>query len=59
MFIVYLSDNNIRPFLYAQAPACFLYPATPKQRDNWDIQDQGRAVVWADLGRSIVVEQLG
>lgn len=58
MLVVYLSDNTIRPFVYAQAPACFLYPVTMKQRDNWDIQDKGRALVWPELGQSLLVEQL-
>jgi hypothetical protein len=59
MLIVYLSDNSFRSFVYANPTAAFLYAATPKQRDNWDIQDQGRAVVWPELGKSLLVEQLG
>lgn len=59
MLNVFLSDNTIKPFFYTQAPATFLYPATPAQRANWDIQDKGRAVVWPELGQSLLVEQLG
>jgi hypothetical protein len=39
MLTVFLSDISIKPFSYSQPPACFLYPATPKQQENRDIQE--------------------
>ncbi|QNP54231.1 hypothetical protein H9L05_21365 (plasmid) [Hymenobacter qilianensis] len=53
MLNVFLSDNTVKPFFYTQPLATFLYTATPQQRENWDIQDKGRAVVWPDLGQSL------
>jgi hypothetical protein len=47
-------------FVYTQPPAAFLYSATMKQRENWVIQEQGQAVMWPELGHSLLlVDQLG
>ncbi|KUG06868.1 hypothetical protein ASU33_05965 [Solirubrum puertoriconensis] len=52
----HLSDGTFRHCLYTQACATFLYAATPRQRENYVLEQRDSVVNWPDLGGSLTVQ---
>lgn len=59
MIMFHLSDHRIRGFNIADPVVAWLYSASMKEREAWDIVDKGTVASWPALNFQVSVEQMG